>query len=466
MLKQRNVQTGWYIVSLYIIYAILLPLFQDGMFTDGAQYAAVARNLALGKGTIWHPILANNLHNPFHQQPLLMQWLQGLFFTVFGTENIYPERIYCVVFLALSAWVITKQWKAVTNDAGSSWWPILIWLTVPTIAWGFINNVSENTMSFFDIVSIYFIYRYMAEKASATNMIWAVVFLFLASFTKGIQGLFPIAAPVLYCWAVDRKIITRKAFITMSVLLASTVILYVLLVQIPEAKNGYRQYFESRFPNFPNTPHSNTGNRLLLLSRLAAELLVPAILIAVLSVANYFRNKKASFQKSNSALFFALVALSASLPIMVSYEQRGFYLNTSIPYFALALALWFSPANNALNASLKAKALHIAFISVAVIGIDLTLFMAGKPKRDADKLADVQTLRTLVGNNTIVYTDTTLWDDWSFHNYLQRYAQISLSLDQPTQGYFVVPKSAPQNPPPGFVPLAANTKFVAVYKKQ
>jgi hypothetical protein len=110
--------------------------------------------------------------------------------------------------------------------------------------------------------------------------------------------------------------------------------------------------------------------------------------------------------------------------------------------------------------------LRTTFVLIAIVGMGLTIFMAGKPKRDADMLADVQTLRTLAGNNTIVYTDTTLWGDWSFHNYLQRYAQISLSLEQPTHGYFVVPKSAPQNPPAGFVPLAANTKFVAVYKKQ
>lgn len=465
VLKQRNVQTGWYIVVLYIIYAILLPLFQDGMFTDGAQYAAVARNLALGKGTIWHPVLADNLHNPFHQQPLLMQWLQGLFFAIFGTENIYPERIYCAVFLALSVWMFTKQWKAITRDTNSSWWPVIIWLSVPTITWGFINNVSENTMSFFDMVSVYFIYRYMAEKANATNMLWAIVFLFLASFTKGIQGLFPIAAPVLYCWAVDRKIITQKAFVSSLVLLISTIALYALLIQIPEAKDGYKQYFESRFPNFPNTPHSNTDNRLLLLSRLAAEMLVPAIVIAALSIANYFRNKKSSLQKSNPAVFFMLVALSASLPIMVSYEQRGFYLNTSIPYFALALALWFNPANSALNSLPKPNMQRIAFILVAVIGIGFAIFMAGKPKRDADKLADVQTLRALVGNNTIIYTNTTLWGDWSFHNYLQRYAQISLSLDQPVHGYFVVAKGAQQNPPAGFIPIAANTKFVAVYKK-
>lgn len=323
----------------------------------------------------------------------------------------------------------------------------------------------ENTMALFDLVAVYFIYLYMAKKPSLGYITGAIVFLFLASFTKGIQGLFPLATPVLYCWAVNRKWLTKRAFVVSVVLLLAMVVAYWLVIQIPEAKESYTLYFKSRFPNFPNTPHSNTGNRLRLLVTLSKELLLPAAVVLILAAIAYFKSKVVAIQKSNSALFFLLVGFSASLPIMVSYEQRGFYLNTAMPYFALALALVFNSANNALNGIIKPKITQYSLITIAIVGIGITVFMAGKPKRDADKLADVQVLKLLSGNNTIIYTNLSLWNDWSFHNYLQRFGQISLSLDSVTSPYFVIPKTEKQTPPPGYTLVDAPTKYINVYKK-
>ncbi len=407
----------------------------DGMFMDGVLYSAVSRNMALGNGTFWNPAFSQTMHTPFHEQPPFMLWFQSLFFDLFGTENIYPERIYCFLFLVLTVWAMRAFWKKITQDKSTTWWPVLLFLIIPTISWGFINNVMENTMSLFDIVAVYFIYRYMSEDKKAILLIPAVAFTFLASFSKGIPGLFPIAVPVVYSWCIERKILSKKAFIGGAALLAGMVGIYLALIQLPEAKESYVLYFKSRFPNFPNTPHSNTGNRAQLLVNLLQELAMPLGLIAFLAVANYLHKKPDYISKANNSktLFFLLVAFSASLPIMVSYEQRGFYLNTSMPYFAMAMALLFAPLTGAFDrVSHKFINGFKAVLVVAfVVGVGLTIVKAGQYKRDADRLSAIKTLKKITPKGRIIYCNKSLWTDWSLHNYLQRFGEISLSQKEP-----------------------------------
>jgi 4-amino-4-deoxy-L-arabinose transferase-like glycosyltransferase len=464
----NKIQAGWLVALVYTMFAIVLLLFMDGMFMDGVLYSAVSRNMALGNGTFWNPAFSQTMHTPFHEQPPFMLWFQSLFFTLFGTENIYPERIYCLLFLVLTVWAMTAFWKIITQDKTTTWWPVLLFLIIPTISWGFINNVMENTMSLFDILAVYFIYRYMSEDKKAMLLLPAVAFTFLASFSKGIPGLFPIAVPVLYSWSIERKTLSKKAFIGGALLLLSLIGIYYLLIQIPAAKESYVLYFKSRFPNFPNTPHSNTGNRLQLLQNLVQELAMPLGLIAFLAVANYLHKKPSYISKANNSktLFFLLVALSASLPIMVSYEQRGFYLNTSMPYFAMAIALLFAPLTGAFE-GINHKFLN-AFKAVLVlafaVGIGLTIVKAGQYKRDADRLSAIATLKKITPKGSIIYCNKSLWMDWSLHNYLQRFGEISLSQNEPVPYGLYIQLKTDKNPVPStYMPHDKGCEWVDVY---
>jgi hypothetical protein len=463
----NKIQTGWLVALVYTVFAIVMLLFMDGMFMDGVLYSAVSRNMALGNGTFWNPAFSQTMHTPFHEQPPFMLWFQSLFFSVFGTENIYPERIYCLLFLCLTVWAMAAFWKKITQDKTTTWWPVLLFLIIPTISWGFINNVMENTMSLFDIVAVYFIYRYMAEDKKALLLIPAVAFTFLASFSKGIPGLFPIAVPVVYSWCIERKILSKKAFVGGAVLLLSLVGIYFLLIQIPAAKESYVLYFKSRFPNFPNTPHSNTGNRLQLLQNLLQELAMPLGLIAFLAVANYLHKKPNYISKANmpKAWFFLLVALSASLPIMVSYEQRGFYLNTSMPYFAMAMALAFSPLTGAFDGVSHKfingfkTVLLIAFVA----GIGLTFAKAGQYKRDTNRLTAIEEIKKLAPKGSIIYCNKSLWSDWSLHNYLQRFAEIGLSYNEANRGCYYIKLKSDKTPVSSNYILKTTTDWLEVY---
>src|SRR4030095_9758422 len=146
--------------SLFV-WLVVAHLFKDGMFTDGVQYATVARNLALGLGTWWEPHFSKTMFDRFHQQPPGAIWLQAFFFKTFG-DSIYPERIHCLVTGVIMLILIASTWIKMFDDSNlkqMSWWPQLIWLSIPTVSWGLKNNVTENTMVIFDWLSVAFLLR-------------------------------------------------------------------------------------------------------------------------------------------------------------------------------------------------------------------------------------------------------------------------------------------------------------------
>ena len=104
-------QTPFIFLTLaLVVWLVCLQLFQDGIFIDGTQYAAVSRNLTRGVGSFWFPVLAQHSVaglDTFHEHPPLVFFLQSLFFRFFGFQNISPERIYCLVtFLLTTLFVV------------------------------------------------------------------------------------------------------------------------------------------------------------------------------------------------------------------------------------------------------------------------------------------------------------------------------------------------------------------------
>jgi len=236
---------------------------------------------------------------------------------------------------------------------------------------------------------------------------------------------------------------------------------------------SYKLYFASRFADFPSTRHANTSNRLELLLRLFSELLLPIGIIAIVVLVNYcFKNNSPykTRDTNKSLLFFLLVGLSASLPLMVTFEQRGFYLNTSLPFFALSLAALSSERltefENGLALKFKSKiGLKILLNSIIIAGIGFTLWQMGKPKRDVEKLSDLKIISRLVKNGSTICTTSNNWNDWSLHNYFQRFYQISLK-DSPTDcNYFICTKEESKTQKPNYKQIELGTLYYNIYSK-
>jgi hypothetical protein len=177
-----------------------------------------------------------------------------------------------------------------------------------------------------------------------------------------------------------------------------------------------------------------------------------------------------SLQHKQNALFFLLIGISASLPLMVTFEQRGFYLNTSLPYFALALASysenWLSDfQKSGLISTRIQRRIPVLLISIASLGIIGLLYFSGKPKRDSEQLNDFNIISKMVGKEGKMITTKACWENYTLHNYLQRYCQISLYYACDDCPYMIIPKNEYQSVSPEFQKLTLHTTYFNIYKR-
>ncbi|HMW75995.1 MAG TPA: glycosyltransferase family 39 protein, partial [Saprospiraceae bacterium] len=204
-------------MTLSVVFGLTLPiLIQEGMFQDAVLYSAVSHNLAIGFGNFWFPQYSTlNLEGipSFHEQPPLVFGIQALFYKLLG-DSMYVERFYTLLMIVLHILLIRYLWKNIFPDneryMAVGWLPVLFWILIPVGYWSFRNNMIENTVSVFTLCSV--IVSYKNVQSDGKNiLLWLAsgFFIFLATFSKGVPGFFPITFPFIY-WLVSRKISFRE----------------------------------------------------------------------------------------------------------------------------------------------------------------------------------------------------------------------------------------------------------------
>lgn len=468
-----SVNRNLWVLTIGVIILLILPrLIQDGMFLDGMLYSAVAHNFAKGHGTFWFPHFSYAHHANFHEQPPLMFALQGWFFKILG-DSMYVERFYSFLFALLNAFLIHKIWKKIfQNDVETqkiSWLPVLLWIIIPVCFWGFANNIEENTMSFFCLLSVYFSLKAISEDKLFWIFISALAIL-LAVLTKGLQGSFVLMFPFFWSLFNSNKLKISKGILFTSILFFIPVIIFLLMLLDDAIRESLTRYFFNRVVNSIQNV-SNVENRFYLLGRLFVELSVPLALALIIGFINKKQNKFVGFkQYKNEALAFSLLGFSGSLPLMITLEQRGFYLNNSFPYFALAIALIIVPKIKLLitdiesNSRIKKIVLMISFV-VLFSGIVATAANFGKTGRDADKLHDVYLIGKNIPYGSIVSIPHFMHNEWTLQCYFIRYFYISLDPQNNQHEYFLKYKKDDVEIPDGYEMLNLSTISFDVYKK-
>jgi hypothetical protein len=442
-----------------IVWLVCLPLFQDGMFMDGVQYAAVARNMAKGIGTFWFPVFSENFVaglNAFHEHPPLVYYLQSFFFKTFGFHNIYPERIYDAIMLLLNAWFMILIWKQLfinnTAVAKHYWLPVLLWLVMPVVFWSFTNNIHELTMGLFTTAAVYFFLlstnadkNFLYRSIAFVTACAAVVAAFLC---KGVPGLFPVAFFGIYFIAF-RKISLQKSIITTIIIIVALGVSAFIILSIPEAKKSLRIWLVDRMLyRISNNPVS--GSHFHILKGLITEQ-IPAVAIVFLAlIFNKYQRIETYFDKK-TFLFLLLIGLSASVPLILTKVQRDFYFIPALPFFALA---WASIAANGIYAIAEKFEVHknawrvvtVLLIIVFFSGIITTYLKAGNIKRHQTQLEDVYNLQKIVAAETTVCVPAEImWNDWSFRCYMMRYNDISFAKADTCQ-YYISEKNETELP--------------------
>jgi|JI9StandDraft_1071089.scaffolds.fasta_scaffold08652_4 4-amino-4-deoxy-L-arabinose transferase-like glycosyltransferase len=409
---------------LLFVLLILSGLVTDGMFFDGIAYADVARNLAIGEGNIWDLHYTKTFSYHYHDQPPLTFLIQAIFFKCLGT-SIFVERFYCFVFALLWIVFIAKLFSRYVNDKSAGYFPIILWMTVSIVPWTFQNNLQEVTMGFFTLCGVYFALTGMQQQRLLLVFI-AGVFTFCASFCKGAQGLFPIVAPFLF-YITYRTISFRKTFEYQIAIIAFPIFMYALFFFYEPANTTYTLYAKTRLVRTFSNQSNTTSFRFQILIDLLVELIIPMLL----SLGLFFWSKKKQWKIGSYATFMVLMALSASLPLTVTMEQRPFYLTPSIPFYILALAAisynnfhdLYSRWGNEKN---RIKYVNIALVMLLFIGTVVVLINPNNPKRDKALLHDIYLLNKVIPEGSTISIADNLCLEYHLHAYMNRYGRYSL----------------------------------------
>lgn len=466
----------FWIITFGILVILVLPrLMQDGMFMDGVLYAAVAHNLAEGIGSFWHLTLSETMHKNFHEQPPLTFGLQAIFFKIFGS-SIYVERGYSFLTLLITAGLISWLWRSIYRNnqklKAISWLPVIFWITIPICFWSYSNNMEENTMGIFTLLSVIFIYKALnAGNHQTFLLIVASVCSTLAFLCKGFPGLFAITLPFIHliCY---RSYSFIKIVGYWLIFCVSVGLIFLILFTISESRNSLIDYLNGRV--FHDILYvSNQNSRFnLIVKLLFVELPLPLLLCIILC---FLLKWKTSFQfntvkyEMNNILFFISVGIMASFPLIITREQREFYLVTSLPYFAIAFSIiagcglteWIFM----INTNLKGFKIFTWFSILFLIGgVTYSLSLYGKTGRDKEKLHDVYLLGRIIPARSTIRVFPETWQDWAFQLYFVRNFNISMTTDTSlTYPYFISERNIKKLPPPVYRIIPLNTLKYDLY---
>ncbi|MFT4061826.1 MAG: glycosyltransferase family 39 protein [Edaphocola sp.] len=448
----------WLVTIATLVTLPGVTLIQDGMFMDAMLYTSVAHNEAHDYGTFWFPKFSelNVAFHPFgsfHEQPPLVFFIVSLFFRAFG-DSMYVERLYVFVTTLLVAWLICRIWKAVFEENGNlkkfAWLPVLLWMITPTIFWAASNNVNENTMAVFATASVWVMYKALRrQRRVAASLLLAGALIFLASMSKGFPGLFPLGVPIIF-WCSFGGISFPKAVGYTALLFVAVAACYGLCLLYQPARESLHVYlFDRAFQRIGNAPTARY--RLQSIESVVTDLLPVALL--TLAVWLVCRRKKIVYRAESTKgtiLFFCLVGLSASMPLMLTMVQKPFYLIPCFPYFAIAFGIAIAGfvARPVARINVRGKGFRTFVLTSMLLlagGVSVVASLKGRVGRDEGLLHDVAVLGTFVPeHSTVGVTYSAYYNDWQLQCYLMRYHYISVNYKPERKvQYFIIDKKEP-----------------------
>lgn len=482
--KKNNSPLLFFSLSLLFFLCLFRVVYMD-MFFDGLIYASISRNMAQGFGSFWQPYYTQFFLNPFYEHPPLVFWLQSFAFKLFGDHRLveYFWGTLCaflIIFFTYKIYLLSDSKKANKQlVSGSAWFPIFLFVTIPTISWTFSNNILENTMAVFTTLSVWLMfYAFVTEKKVCLFNFIAGIFVVLAFLSKGPTSLFPIAVPFILFFVYKKKF--KKNFkqfllkpylaIFVSVLLFGS-IFYIFKRQ--ESASYLFYYFNNQVLKSLNGQREDV-RYMYLVYRFLGELIVPVFIATFLYFILKFSKKYLKPVKQDNKFFIVmlLIAISASFPTFASPKQRIWYLFASWPFYSLAIAYYFR--NTALSVdklfekkTLKKVALIFSYLLV-VFSLFLVLFCSGtKFKRLPDFYDDMISQNISLNGQQVAISvcPKKLVESWELLAFTQRYYKASFTPEDDKQ-YLLIDRSdmSCSVTPTNCVPMNVNPKRFALYK--
>lgn len=449
--KQRTLQLFFWVFTISVVFILTLPtLVQDGMFMDGVLYSAVSHNLANGLGTFWFPTFSYNnlagIRDSFHEQPPLVFGIQALFYKVFG-DSMYVERFYVFITILFNIFLIKNVWETIYKENEEykklAWLPVLLWISIPVCFWSYSNNMHENTVSIFVLAAVLFQLKAIKAKQGKAwfYIIISGLFIFLASFAKGIPGLFPIMVPMVFTFKNQLSI--KKAIMFSSVLFLIVAVIYGLILLNNNAKQSLSNYFFLRLLKRVNDIPT-TASYFETLWRLLQECIGLILLTIILKLS--IKKTTTEDKKTNTlGITFLAIGLTGVLPLMLTLVQKGFYMVPALPFIAIGFSILIVSLIHLfitqwVSHSKFITTLKLLTIALALVSIILPVLKIGKYSREEEKLKDIHYIGSILPHHEVINCSHDLLEDWSLQTYLSRYYYMSLDINS-KHTYFLCSKT-------------------------
>ena len=456
------------VVLTCILLLLCISIFLPGMHMDGVLYSAIARNMAAGTGSFWTPSFSETMLTNFNEHPPLALGLQSLFYLLLG-DQLFIDKGFSFLCLLCSIYLISRLWFVTADDKnkGYFWLPCVFFSLMPRAMWAAGNNFFENSLSVLCLACCVLLLQYLKNR-KFTYLLVASLLLLAALLTKGLVGLFPLALFAALTLSQKENLTfgdtiresSRFAF----TFLAITALFFLIF---ESARTNALRYFEIQlFPSLRG--ELVTGKRFEILRVLTQEILLPAIFLLPL----FYLSGHKAFTKAddkrcvqNSALFLVL-ALCASLPIMVSPKQLEFYVLPSLPYFSLSLAFISLPAVKRLSTAVSTKK-TLSMICYLLLCMASAFVVRLYHQNHAHVAArdSALAIAAMLPAKTTVTTEEALRDYWPLWAYAQRFRHINLDRSNELRTFHVTRAGA--EVPKGYSRAAPRTgRFTLLQKLQ
>jgi len=421
---------------------VFKDIFSNGMFLDGLIYSTVSRNMADGLGTFWNPHFTSTLLSDFHEHPPLAFGIQSIFFTILG-ESRYVDKLYSVITVVISGYVILKIWKTLGYKNG--WFPMLIWLVTPTVFWASYNNLLENTLTIFTSLSILFYLKNIVRK-KLFYLVMSGVMLSLGFLTKGFVAFFPWTFPFFLWLFLKEKSFGRMVADSATIIFFTVFPLILLILLFPVTGISLHKYIDNQvISSIKNIVTVNS--RFYILKRLVNELAPACGLSVLIIVIGQLRKSKIVIEKKirNEAMVFAALGLTGVLPIMISMKQSGFYILPTYPFFSIAAGIVMYPYLSSVMIKIDYESKGFLFLKwvgygLFTLGIIMSILFSDHFSRDKNLIKDTYAISDSIPMGTTININPDIFEEWSLHGYFARFKNISLDPDLNNQRAYLLIK--------------------------
>ncbi len=433
----RSNNTPFWVFLIGIVLILLSnSLLTEGMFLDGVTYACISRNMAEGLGTFWNPHYTQTIGPVFHSHPPLAFGLEALAFRLLG-DHWWVEKLYSMMTFLLAALLIALIWKRTTNNLRWAWLPLLLWICMPVVTWCAANNMLENTMTVFVLLSVYLlIISYQRD-----NKVWLFmsgISLFLAFLSKGFTGLFPLVFPLIYCVFDERRRWIQGPIDMLLLFVELAALSGLMFLVFPQSLPYLKEYIQVQVLG-TGLQEATVATRFSIVFKLMGQVLISLMIVMVLLIVNKLISKKTvkTFEfplDRKWFIIFLIFGLTGVLPIMLSVKQRDFYMLAAMPFFALAFGHLILSLVNAMLLEIKPKTRNWMIIVSSIIllvGMVLNVCHIGKYGRDEAFLVEMKKALKEIPENEIIEIRHEDFSQWSWHAYFMRYGKVCLDASRP-----------------------------------